>query len=370
MAIKIGGIAVIDDSRNLTNLGSAVTIAQGGTGATDAATARSNLGLAIGTNVQAYDADLSAIAGLAGTSGFLKKTAADTWSLDTSTYITGNQTITLSGDVSGSGATSIAVTLATVPATKGGTGQTVYAVGDLLYASTTTVLSKLAGVATGNALISGGVSTAPSWGKIGLTTHISGTLAVGNGGTGTTTLTANNVILGNGASAVQFVAPGASGNLLTSNGTTWTSTAPPQTGITVSDDTTTNATRYIVFDDATSGTVTNANVSSTKLYFNPSSGTLSATLFNSLSDVNVKHDIKTIENASSIVAQLNGVTFKWNDNNKASAGVIAQELEQIIPELVETNENDIKTVNYSGIIAYLIECNKELMKRIEVLESR
>jgi len=52
-------------------------------------------------------------------------------------------------------------------------------------------------------------------------------LPVASGGTGATTLTANNVLLGNGASAVQFVAPSTSGNLLTSNGTTWTSAAPP-----------------------------------------------------------------------------------------------------------------------------------------------
>ena len=50
-----------------------------------------------------------------------------------------------------------------------------------------------------------------------------GTLNVAKGGTGATTLTANNVILGNGTSAVQFVAPGTNGNVLTSNGTTWTS---------------------------------------------------------------------------------------------------------------------------------------------------
>lgn len=87
----------------------------------------------------------------------------------------------------------------TLLAAKGGTGQTSYTIGDILYASGSTALAKLAGVATGNALISGGVGTAPSWGKVGLTTHISGTLAVGNGGTGATTLT--GVLKGNGTSA-------------------------------------------------------------------------------------------------------------------------------------------------------------------------
>ena len=76
-----------------------------------------------------------------------------------------------------------------VTAGYGGTGQSTYAVGDILYASAATTLSKLADVATGNALISGGVTTAPSWGKIGLTTHVSGTLPVANGGTGVTSST-------------------------------------------------------------------------------------------------------------------------------------------------------------------------------------
>jgi hypothetical protein len=64
----------------------------------------------------------------------------------------------------------------------------------------------------------------------GLTTALS----VGQGGTGSTTLTANNVLLGNGTSAVQAVAPGTTGNVLTSNGTTWTSAAlviPPAAGV-------------------------------------------------------------------------------------------------------------------------------------------
>ena len=84
------------------------------------------------------------------------------------------------------------------PASAGGTGITSYAVGDLLYADTTTTLAKLSDVATGNALISGGVGVAPSWGKIGLTTHVTGTLPVANGGSGATTLT--GYLKGNGTS--------------------------------------------------------------------------------------------------------------------------------------------------------------------------
>ena len=64
-----------------------------------------------------------------------------------------------------------------------------------------------------------------------LNTGVTGTLGVANGGTGATSLTANNVILGNGTSAVQVVAPGTSGNVLTSNGTTWVSSAPAATGV-------------------------------------------------------------------------------------------------------------------------------------------
>jgi hypothetical protein len=80
------------------------------------------------------------------------------------------------------------------PATAGGTGQTSYAVGDLLYADTTTTLAKLPDVATGNALISGGVNTAPLWGKVGLTTHVSGVLPVANGGTNLASGTSGGIL--------------------------------------------------------------------------------------------------------------------------------------------------------------------------------
>jgi hypothetical protein len=84
----------------------------------------------------------------------------------------------------------------TLAAPRGGTGQSSYAVGDLLFASTTTALSKLADIATGNVVLSGGVNTAPSYGKVGLTTHISGTLPIANGGTNAITAAAALTSLG------------------------------------------------------------------------------------------------------------------------------------------------------------------------------
>jgi len=67
----------------------------------------------------------------------------------------------------------------------GGTGIVSYAIGDIIYASGATTLARLADVAVGNALISGGVGVAPSWGKIDVTTTVSGILPLANGGTGT-----------------------------------------------------------------------------------------------------------------------------------------------------------------------------------------
>lgn len=71
-----------------------------------------------------------------------------------------------------------------IAAIYGGTGQTTYTTGDLLYASSSSALSRLADVATGNVLISGGIGVAPSWGKVDLTAAVSGILPTANGGTG------------------------------------------------------------------------------------------------------------------------------------------------------------------------------------------
>ena len=128
-------------------------------------------------------------------------------------------TVNSYGEVSAvtAGAIAIAasqVTSGTLAVARGGTGLASYAVGDIIFASGATTLAALAGVATGNVLISGGVATAPSYGKVGLTTHVSGTLAVGNGGTGNTALTLNGVVLGQGASALTTVVSSTEGHVL------------------------------------------------------------------------------------------------------------------------------------------------------------
>lgn len=149
-------------------------------------------------------------------------------------FTAGTITAALTGNAST--ATTAAGLSATLVATSGGTGQSSYAIGDLLYASTTTALSKLADVATGNALISGGIGVAPSWGKIGLTTHVSGTLPIANGGTNATaTPTAGGAVYGTGT-AYAITAAGTSGQVLTSNGAsapTWAAASAAATSVTL-----------------------------------------------------------------------------------------------------------------------------------------
>ncbi len=138
--------------------------------------------------------------------------------------------------------------------------------------------------------------------------------------------------------------------------------------LSVTNNTSTDTTFYPLFVDVVAGTPTVNSVSSTKLNFNPSSGNFSSTTFTSLSDVNKKDNIITISNAMSVIDTLRGVTFNWKDNGKESSGVIAQELETVLPYLVETSNED-KTVNYMGIIGFLIEGMKELKKEIEELKK-
>ena len=141
-------------------------------------------------------------------------------------------------------------------------------------------------------------------------------------------------------------------------------------GMTITDDTTTNSSFYPVLEDITSGSATTGKVSSTKLYFNPSTGTLNATVFNSLSDANKKQNIASIQDAVTTVNKLNGVSFEWKDNSLPSYGVIAQDIEEVLPELVNTDKDGVKSVNYNGIIGFLINAIKEQQVQIDELKEK
>ncbi len=138
-------------------------------------------------------------------------------------------------------------------------------------------------------------------------------------------------------------------------------------GSTVFNDTTTDQEFFPLFTDITTGTITSSGISTSKLTYNPFTGTLTAVDLNATSDINLKENIHTVENALETVSSLRGVSFDWKENGKSSYGVIAQELEDILPELVKNGE--VKSVNYNGIIGVLIEAIKELKEEIKIIKS-
>ena len=93
------------------------------------------------------------------------------------------------------------------------------------------------------------------------------------------------------------------------------------------------------------------------------------------SDERLKDNIKPIENALEKVNAISGVTFEWNEKShkttgKKDVGVVAQEIEAVLPELVETRTNGYKAVDYQKLTAVLIESVKELTAKVEALESK
>lgn len=126
---------------------------------------------------------------------------------------------------------------------------------------------------------------------------------------------------------------------------------------------------YILFTNASSGNITSTNVATSKLYFNPNTGTVSATNFNSLSDLQEKENVETLKNAVEMLANIRGVRFTWKETGAPSLGVIAQELMQVAPELVTRNEQGVHTVNYAGLNAILIEAMKDLHSQVQLLRN-
>jgi hypothetical protein len=178
--------------------GSTVFVQQGTTGAGETYTCNTVGTIVFGTTAITFAQISSAQIYSAGTGLTLTGTTFSLTSpVATTLGGTGLTSFTTGGAVYATSSSTL--TTGTLPATAGGTGQSSYTAGDLLYATSSTTIGVIADVATGNALISGGAGADPSYGKIGLTTHITGTLAVGNGGTGATSLT--GYLVGNGTSA-------------------------------------------------------------------------------------------------------------------------------------------------------------------------
>lgn len=97
------------------------------------------------------------------------------------------------------------------------------------------------------------------------------------------------------------------------------------------------------------------------------SGDVIATDFNSLSDLKLKENVEIINSPIDTVMKIDGVNFSWKNSGKLSMGVIAQQLEETLPQLV--SGDDIKTVNYNGLVGLLIEVVKDQQKQIDDLRK-
>jgi hypothetical protein len=269
----------------------------------------------------------------------------------------------------------------TLGAANGGTGLSSYAVGDLIYASGATTLTTLAGVATGNALISGGLTTAPLWGKIGLTTHVSGTLGVTNGGTGVTTSTGSgdNVLATSPTLVTPILGTPQSGNF--STGTfTWptfnqntTGTASNITAYTISQNmATTSSVQFGSFGVGTAASGTTGEIRATN----------NVTAYYS-SDARLKENVQDVTGALDKVCAIGSKTFDWTDEyieakggedgyfvQKSDFGVIAQDVQEVFPQAVRTREDGTLAVDYEKLATLAFGAIKELVKRVEALESK
>ena len=148
-----------------------------------------------------------------------------------------------------------------------------------------------------------------------------------------------------------------------------TGTAANATNITLADESSDTTCFPVFATDATGNQAPKTD--SSALTYDASTGTLSATNLNSTSDINLKKDIEVITNANEILSQIKGVNFIWKESNKSSFGVIAQDVEKVLPELISVrSDTGTKSVNYNGLIGVLIEAVKNLSERVNELESK
>ena len=197
-----------------------------------------------------------------------------------------------------------------------------------------------------------------------------GRITGGNGGT--TTPDANNGI-------VTFTADATSGLTVSASGQTVTIDASSVGGFSVDN----NANNRIVTATGTGGNAeANATFDGSTLAITgaiTATGNISAegnVIAAASSDLRLKENLQKIDNALEKVSRLNGYTFTWNEkadkifSSKNDVGVVAQEVEEVLPEIVIDRVDGYKAVYYEKLVPLLIESIKELKERIEELEKR
>jgi hypothetical protein len=164
-----------------------------------------------------------------------------------------------------------------------------------------------------------------------------------------------------------FIGTGTTGYVLTMGATTATWQAT--TVATTVADITTTATYYPVFTDRTTGIFSTATITSSKLTWNPGTGILTAVDVNTTSDIRQKTNIAEIADPLALLDQIKGWAFDYKESGLGSYGVVAQELEEILPHLVGEHETGFKTVRYLPLIAILIEAVKDLAQEVKTLKK-
>jgi hypothetical protein len=99
-------------------------------------------------------------------------------------------------------------------------------------------------------------------------------------------------------------------------------------------------------------------------------GSIYAGAFIYSSDESLKANVTLLNNALEKVKQLEGVSFNWKNTGRADIGLIAQDVEKVIPEIVHTNEEGLKSVEYGNLVAILIEAVKEQQEEIDSLQKQ
>ena len=98
-------------------------------------------------------------------------------------------------------------------------------------------------------------------------------------------------------------------------------------------------------------------------------GTASATQFTATSDLAKKENLEVVDNALNKIDKLTGYTYNMKEDGSRKAGLIAQDVEKVLPEAVDGEEGE-KTLDYSATIALLVNAIKEQQKQIEELKAR